>query len=156
MNAKLAKLLRRNAKYKNQTSTPGVCPFPGVAKNLLEIPVFETRPSFHSTYERRDGKFVRVIHRRTAMAVVGRIGREEIVRPEMEVKTVKEGRFAGSTYMGPRTTLVARPLPARLGDGPKADYRKLKRIFNLGLAQRLAEFIAHTEDSSDGKQVPAI
>jgi len=129
VNAKTAKELRKAAGYVNQSSTPGTMPFPGIAR-MYSHPVYQTRDSFHTTYEKRGGRWVRVYHKRKAMAVIGRVGQQEIVLPALEEKVYPKN---GATYYGPVTELVPVSKPARLKNCAKAVYRDLKRMLRQGI-----------------------
>ncbi len=132
MNAKIAKELRKAAGYRNQSATPGTIPFPGVAR-MYEHPVYTTRPAFSTTYEPHPGvrgKMVRVTHKRTAMNVMGRKGKEQYIPLVLEEKVHPK---SGATYYGPKLELVPVAKPAKLANCAKSVYRDLKRLLREGL-----------------------
>ena len=160
LSARTAKSLRAEAQYVNQTRTPSHPEFPGVAR-IYSAPVYQTRAAFSTEYRRLHGvpKPERVTIKRTAMAVTGHMGREQIVPIEMEMKrypaTIEIERpdgttvevahpRAGQVYHEPRLELV--PVTKAISaTGPKAVYRKLKRLHKKGLLAAAARFHAPEE-----------
>lgn len=129
LNAKVCKEIRKAVGYVNQSQTPGVMPFPGVAR-MYSHPVYTKRESVSTTYEKKDGQMVRVFHKRVAMNVVGRKGREPFIPMLMETITDEK---TGKTSHQPKLELVPVTKPARLVDCIKASYRDLKRMARAGM-----------------------
>lgn len=144
LNAKTAKELRAEARYRNQSVTPSRPEFPGIAR-FYTHPVYMTRTATYTTYERRDGFMVRIFHKRTSMHVVCRKGKEPTVPmlmvqhaypaylpgPDGKPSDVSHPK-AGETYMGPKLEMVpvSKPIHA---SGEKKVYRSLKRLHAQGL-----------------------
>lgn len=129
LNAKVCKELRKAAGYINQSKTPGSMPFPGIAR-MYSHPVYTRREKVFTTYEKKGGQMVRVFHKRIAMNVMGRKGREEFIPMMMEERTDEK---TGKKYQAPKLDLVPVTKPARLVDCIKASYRDLKRMAREGL-----------------------
>lgn len=130
LNAKVCKELRKAAEYINQSKTPGSMPFPGIAR-MYSHPVYTRREAVTTTYEKKDGKMVRVYHKRASMNVLGRKGTQEFIPTLMEPTYDKEtGEFAGNKV---KLELVPVTKPARLVDCAKAAYRDLKRMAREGM-----------------------
>jgi len=136
MNAKLAKMLRGAAQYRNQSATPGVMPFPGVAR-LYQHPVFETRDVVKSSYVRlplmdKTTKVFTTVRR----LVLDNKGRPKQVMETQAIGTVPtfdERGVRNGTNLAPitkaKTDLVPVSKPARLDSQcPKGVYRGLKRL----------------------------
>lgn len=130
MNGKQAKALRRAAGYRNQTATPGLMDFPGVAR-LVKMPRFERRDTVKTSYEflpglekpvKVDTPVSRLMHgwRRQPIALIDSSGQ-------------------------PLFDLVPVTNPARLRPTePKGVYRALKKLARrglLGAVARAEEFI---------------
>jgi hypothetical protein len=114
MNAKKAKLLRKAAGYKNQSITPGVMDFPGVAR-AIHVPVFDTHEVTKTSYVRLplDAGLTKV-HTKARRLTLGRDG-----KPIMVLN-------ADGT---PKTQLEALSKPGRLRSAePKGVYRAVKKL----------------------------
>jgi hypothetical protein len=154
MNDKQAKLLRKAAGYRNQSATPGIIPFPGIARFYLH-PVVSKRPAVRTSYVRLplDSALTKV---KTKVYSVVQFRRNQPVW-EMEMTPVFEptldehgqqvydsnGQPAthpvlrdGQPVMQPRIKQAQIPVtkPARLDPRcPKGVYRSLKRLARRGL-----------------------
>lgn len=106
MNSKTAKMLRRAAGYKNQTATPGVMDFPGVAR-MVKVPVFAR----HMTEKRG----LRLDH-------------------DYRGKPIQELEINPETgLLGPKYEMIALSRPGTLRPKePKGVYRALKRVARSG------------------------
>lgn len=129
MNAKKAKFLRKAAKYKNQSATPGVMDFPGVAR-MVKVPVFSKHTAIKTSYLRLplDTKCTKVFTKVTKLDVDHR------GKPVAMLTTdPKTGMIV------PEYELAANSKPGKLrADEPKGIYRGLKRAvralgFELGV-----------------------
>ena len=137
MNDKLAKSLRHAAKYRNQSATPGVIPFPGVAR-MYSHPVYTTRQTKKSSYVKlpmMEG-VTKVFTTLRRLALDGR------GKPILEMADKPDPKTG---VIMPKTELVAVPKPARLDSQcPKGLYRALKKfakqnmLLGLGTAIHVA------------------
>lgn len=121
MNDKLAKSLRHAAGYRQQSATPGVIPFPGVAR-LYSHPVYTTRSTKKSSYVKLPGmeKTTKVFTTLTRFVLDGRGKPIMEMNPKPDPKT---GMFL------PKTELVPVAKPVRLDPQcPKGLYRALKKF----------------------------
>ena len=139
MNAKKAKLLRQAAAYKNQSKTPGVMDFPGIAR-VAKMPLFEKHMAIKTSYERLplDDKFTKVhteVQRLT-------------LRNNNPVPVLHAGGHdeAGVALAGtPRYELLPLSKPGKLRPlESKGTYRAMKKLirrfgFYDGLATYMAE-----------------
>ena len=129
MNAKKAKLLRQAAAYKNQSKTPGVMDFPGIAR-AVKVPVFEKHVAYKTSYERLplDDKFTKVITPIERLTLRGN-------KPVLVLKPDGE----------PAYELLPLTKPGKLRPiESKGTYRAMKKLvrrfgFHAGLATYLAE-----------------
>jgi len=118
MNAKLSKFLRDVSQYQNATATPYTREFPGVAKNLLRLPVYKTRMSWRRTWDPKLKKYVQ-----SAVKRMFHDSKEKPVLEGSEMRLVK-----GLLTSVPREDLVARTNPLLLKDGSaRGRYRMLKK-----------------------------
>lgn len=154
MNDKKAKALRREAKYRNQTATPGTMPFPGVAR-------FYAHPTYlmHTVIKTHYGWATIPEHIDVETGVVTPEHRvfKKISRPVTKVKLNARGKAQElleyvpehwdietfemtREHMRPKTSMVPVTKPALLNDKePKGVYRGLKRIEKRwGLANFMA------------------
>ena len=123
MNQGLAKTLRAAAQYRNQSATPGILPFPGVAR-MYKHPVYATRVTTKTCYHRLPmmDKVTKVFTRVKHM-VVDRWG-----KGVLEMETLPDGVTRVKEQLVPVTK------PARLDPQcAKAKYRALKRLARKGL-----------------------
>lgn len=121
MNDKLAKACRAAAGYRHQSATPGVIPFPGVAR-LYSHPVYTTREVVKSSYVRLPGleKTTKVFTTLTRMVLDSR------GKPIMEMETKPDPKTG---MIMPKTQLVPVAKPVRLDPQcPKGLYRALKKL----------------------------
>lgn len=121
MNDKIAKALRGAAKYRNQTATPGVIPFPGVAR-MYSHPVYATRQTKKSSYIKLPllEKTTKVFTTLTRFVLDGH------GKPIMEMNSQPDPKTG---ICLPKTELVAVPKPVRLDPQcPKGLYRALKKF----------------------------
>jgi hypothetical protein len=145
MNAKLAKMLRGGAQYRNQSATPGGMPFPGVAR-LYQHPVFETRYVIKSSYVHlplmdKPTKVFTTVRR----LVLDNKGRPKQVMETQAIGTVPTFDAHGvrnGTNLKPivkaKTELIPVSKPARLDSQcPKGIYRSLKRLARRRLLKPL-------------------
>lgn len=146
LNAKVCKELRHTVQYFNQSATPGTMPFPGVAR-MYSHPVYTRREKVFTTYEKKDGRMVRVLHKRIAMNVLGRKGREQFIPLMMEQFTDEK---TGQQRFKPKLDLVAVTKPARLADCAKANYRRLKRMARSGMLRDPHAFDALVNETLKG------
>lgn len=139
MNAKKAKLLRQAAAYKNQSKTPGVMDFPGIAR-VVKVPVFEKHLATKTSYVRLplDDRFTKV-HTDVPRLTL-RNGKPIMV---LRVDGVDE---SGKSLAGtPAFELVPLSKPGKLRPiEAKGTYRAMKKLvrrfgFHNGLATYLAE-----------------
>lgn len=140
MNDKIAKNLRHAAGYRNQTRTPGVMDFPGVAR-FYRQPVVSTRQAIKTCYVWMVHRYHKVQTKVTSI-VVDRWG-----KGVMEMESFKPGTLPITDPLDPKkvigynTELVIRPKeqlvpvskPGRLrAHEPKGIYRALKRMWRRG------------------------
>ena len=138
MNAKKAKLLRQAAAYKNQSKTPGVMDFPGIAR-AVKVPVFEKHLVTKTSYERLplDDGFTKV------NTLVERL----VLRNRKPVMILHEGGFDkdGVSLAGtPRFELLPLTKPGLLRPTEsKGTYRAMKKLVKrYGFAGGLATYLA--------------
>lgn len=139
LNAKVAKELRRAAKYRNQTATPSRPEFPGVAR-LYSAPVYMTRPHLSSSYVWKRGEgWVKMWTKSTSMHVIARKGKEPTIPLLME-------HDAKTCTMKPKLEIIA--VAKRVtATAEKHIYRQLKRLNARGLLapahleQELIQFV---------------
>lgn len=126
LNSKTAKRLRSKAGYHggrpgapagNRTH-PGY-KFHGI-HHLLEFPLY----NMHERTIREMGPRGKIIARTVQKIVYGRDGRTPLSPQWVEGKNE-----AGEKVMIPKTELVPIPKPATLMPGPKATYRRMKRLW---------------------------
>jgi hypothetical protein len=163
MNQRLSKDLRVAAEYRNQSATPGVMPFPGVAR-VYKHPVYATRITTKTTYQRlpladKTSKvFTRVRH-----MVVDRYGKSVLEMETLAPGTVPvsfsdDGKntptaFNEHTLTRVKEQLVPVTKPARLDPQcAKGKYRALKRLARKGLLPTLGAAIIAAQQ---GKEVQA-
>jgi hypothetical protein len=140
MNAKKAKLLRKAAAYKNQSATPGVMDFPGIAR-AVKVPVFEKHEAIKTSYVwlPMDDGFTKV---HTPVERLTIRGRKPV--PILHTGGVDEqGKSLAGT---PRYELLPLTKPGKLREKePKGVYRQLKKLsrrhglFTGGQARMLAD-----------------
>jgi hypothetical protein len=142
VNAKLAKMLRGPAQYRNQSATPGVTPFPGIMR-MYRHPVYSTRITTKTSFIRlpMEDKVTKVFTRVRHM-VVDRWG-----KPIVEMVTHSPGtlpvafgddgkptEFNKHVVVQPKEQVVPVVKPVRLDPTcAKAKYRALKRLGRKGL-----------------------
>jgi hypothetical protein len=139
MNAKKAKLLRQATAYKNQSKTPGVMDFPGIAR-AVKVPVFEKHMAVKTSYERLplDDQFTKV-HTEVPRLTL-RNGKPILILHEGGVD--ENGVSLAGT---PRYELLPLSKPGKLRPlEAKGTYRAMKKLirrfgFYGGLATYLAE-----------------
>jgi len=121
MNEKAAKMLRHAAGYRNQTATPGVIPFPGVAR-MYSHPVYTTRLTKKSSYVKLPlmEKTTKVFTTLKRFVLDGR------GKPIIEMNSQPDPKTG---IRMPKTELVAVVKPVRLDPKcPKGLYRALKKF----------------------------
>lgn len=137
MNGKRAKMLRKAAGYRNQSATPGVMDFPGVAR-VVKVPMFATHEATKTSYERLplDTHWTKV------QTKVRRLTHGSDGKPMLVLN-------ADGT---PKYQLEALSKPGVLQKTePKGVYRQLKkfairhRLFKPGQARTLAKIMAHAD-----------
>lgn len=134
MNDKLAKALRKAAGYRNQSATPGVCPFPGIAR-MYTHPVYSTRSTKKSSYIRlpMGEKFTKVF------TTVTRLVLDSRGKPVIEMGAQPDPKTGAIV---PKTNLVPVVKPARLEQqSPKGMYRALKRLARKKMLAGLGAWI---------------
>ena len=139
MNAKKAKLLRQAAAYKNQSKTPGVMDFPGIAR-AVKVPVFEKHLAHKTSYERLplDDKFTKVITPIERLTLRGN-------KPVLVLHAGGVDENGVSLAGTPKYELLPLSKPGKLRPiESKGTYRAMKKLvrrfgFHAGLATYLAE-----------------
>lgn len=140
MNAKKAKMLRHAAEYRNQSATPGVMDFPGIAR-MIKVPMFDTHPAVKTSYIKlpMDDHFTKV-HTEVQRLTHGKDGKPIML---MELPT------APLYKLEPKYQIVALSKPGKLRTTePKGLYRQLKKLaskhgmFKPGQAKVLARLMA--------------
>src|SRR5258706_16482680 len=106
MNDKLAKSLRHAAGYRNQTATPGVIPFPGVAR-MYSHPVYSMRETKKSSYVKLPLTEATTKH----FTTLRRFVLDDRGQPIMEMNSRPDPTTG---IVMPKTELVAVPKPGRL------------------------------------------
>jgi hypothetical protein len=148
VNSKTAKQLRRAAGYRNQTATPGLMDFPGVAR-MVKHPRFERRETVKTSYEFLPGleKPVKVDTpvsrlvlgpRRQPIPVVET--NPDFGKPIHGLPGVIDAQEIRQAFDLVPTTKPARLRPTE----PKGVYRALKRLARRGLldaAAKVEEFV---------------
>lgn len=154
-----AKELRAVAGYRNQSATPGVIPFPGVAR-FYRHPVMSRRPAVRTSYTRlplmlgvtkvetklmslvvdRKGNGIPMVEMRPRLEpVLDEHGAPKLKpdgSPEMTVVLGKNGQPL--TDMHTKEEMVPVPKPARLDPKcPKGVYRVLKKLARKGQLEDL-------------------
>ena len=133
MNAKLAKTLRAAAGYKNQSSTPGTMPFPGISRKMVRHPVYLSHVVERSEYVPAGGGRWKKILRK-----VKRMVHSSFEKPTL--KMVSDVNVPGG--FRPDEMLVPVTNPGRLDERqPKGIYRALKSLAKRGTLQQTAEAI---------------
>lgn len=141
MNAKRAKLLRKIAEYRNASATPYTREFPGLAKNLLRVPVAETRLVERKEWDSKRREYVT----KTVLRLV-HDNRERVVMKPYERKIID-----GKEVMVPREDLVARSAPLRLKE---TTARGRYRLVKAGVRRHgFASIIQSLHQAAQGAQL---
>jgi hypothetical protein len=163
MNDKLLKVLRLAAGYRNQSATPGVLPFPGVAR-MYKHPVYATRMTTKTTYQRLPlATEVSKVFTRVKRMVVDRWGKAIVEMESLAPGTVPtafsdDGKgtptaFNKHTIIRVKEQLIPVANPARLDPQcAKGKYRALKRLARKGLLLNVGAAIIAAQQ---GKEVQA-
>jgi hypothetical protein len=147
MNGKQAKALRRAAGYRNQTQTPGIMDFPGVAR-FVKHPKFETHTAIKTCYVTLpgDGKPTKV--ETEVQRLTLRHGKPIPVieaNPDYGKPIPGTGGLIDAEQFRQAFDLVPTSKPGRLRPTePKGVYRMLKKFFRCGLlgaAAKAEEFL---------------
>ena len=119
MNAKKCKELRRAAQYRNQTATPGVMDFPGIAR-MVKAPMFSKHTAIKTCYHRlpMDSEVTKVFTEVTKLDV------DKHGKPVMVLE-----KDPTTGLIGPKYELQANSKPGKLrGTEPKGVYRAMKKF----------------------------
>lgn len=119
MNAKKCKELRHAAQYRNQTATPGVMDFPGVARGV-KVPVFSKHSAVKTCYQRLSmtGEVTKIFTDVVKLDV-DRFGKP-IMALEQDPKT---------KLFGPKYEVQFNSKPGKLrANEPKGVYRAMKKF----------------------------
>lgn len=159
MNSKKAKHLRRAAGYRNQTATPGVMDFPGVAR-FVKHPKFETHEAIKTSYVFLPGDV-------KPTKVQTPVQRLTLGRTRQPVPLIEENPEYGKPIQGTdglidaeqfrhAFDLVPNSKPGRLRTTePKGIYRTLKMLAKRGLLDAAAKAEEFIDELTDSPQVPA-
>ena len=137
MNGKRAKMLRKAAGYRNQTATPGVMDFPGIAR-AVKVPVFATHEATKTSYE----KLPMDTHWTKVYTKVRRLDHGPDGKPVLVLDADGTPKYQLEALSKPG---VLRPTES------KGVYRQLKkfairhRLFKAGQAHMLAKIIGHAD-----------
>ena len=159
MNSKKAKHLRRAAGYRNQTATPGVMDFPGVAR-FVKHPKFETHETIKTSYEFLPGD-----DKPTKVSTP--VQRLTLGRDHKPVPLIEENPEYGKPIQGTdglidaeqfrhAFDLVPNSKPGRLRTNePKGIYRTLKKLAKRGLLEAVAKAEEFVDELTNSPQVSA-
>jgi hypothetical protein len=122
MNSKIAKYLRSLVGYRNASATPYTREFPGLAKNFLRLPVFESRVVERREWDPKAKAYKMVKVKRM---VHGRNEKPRILPPERKL-------VDGKITLVPHEEMIARTKPLIIKDNSeRGRYRMLKRIVRI-------------------------
>ena len=153
MNGKQAKALRRAAGYKNQTQTPGVMDFPGVAR-FVRHPKFEMHTTLKTSYEFLPGLGEKSEKVTTPVQRLTLRGGKPVplieANPDYGKSIPGTDGLLDAEQFRQAFDLVPNSKPGRLRPAePKGVYRTLKRLFRRGLldaAAKAEEFVGGTAE----------
>ncbi len=148
MNGKKAKALRQAAGYRNQTATPGIMDFPGVAR-FVKHPRFEMHEAVKTCYIQLPGGAGHTKVETTVRKLTLGAGRQPIMAMEANPNYGKpiDGTpgLIDNERFTPAFDLVPNSKPGRLrATEPKGIYRALKKLARrglLGAAAKAEEFL---------------
>lgn len=159
MNGKKAKHLRRAAGYRNQTATPGVMDFPGVAR-FVKHPKFEMHMAIKTSYEFLPGD-----DKPTKVSTP--VQRLTLGRNRQPIPLIEENPEYGKIIHGTEGLidaeqfrhafdLVPNSKPGRLRTNePKGIYRTLKKLAKRGLLSAAAKAEEFVDELTNSPQVSA-
>lgn len=159
MNGKQAKALRRAAGYRNQTATPGVMDFPGVAR-FVKHPKFEMHTAIKTSYVFLPGGV-------KPTKVQTPVQRLTLGRDRKPVALIEENPEYGKPIQGTdglidaeqfrhAFDLVPNSKPGRLRTTePKGIYRTLKKLAKRGLLDAAAKAEEFIDELTNSPQVSA-
>lgn len=147
MNGKQAKQLRQAAGYRNQTATPGVMDFPGVAR-FVRHPKFETHMATKASYEFLPGSAKPTKVETEVQRLTLRHGKPvplieanpDYGKPRLDAPRSGMSLLVNAEQFRQAFDLVPNSKPGRLrSTEPKGIYRTLKRLFRRGLLDAAAK-----------------
>ena len=159
MNGKQAKALRRAAGYRNQTATPGLMDFPGVAR-LVKHPKYKTHPAAKTCYVTLPGD-----DRPTKITTD--VQRLTLDRHRQPIPLIEENPGYGKPVAGTEGLidneqfhqafdLVPNSKPGKIRPtSSKGVYRSLKKLARRGLLGAAAKAEEFIDELTDSAGVPA-